>query len=101
MLERVGLSEEQAHQKVLKLSGGQQQRVAIARALVAESSLIIADEPTGDLDEDTSQEILKLMKDIVEKEKKTLIMVTHSKELAAQTDEIYLLKNKTLAKISK
>ncbi len=99
MLNRVGLSEDQANKKVLHLSGGQQQRVAIARALVSESDLIIADEPTGNLDEETSQEIIELMRDIVQKEQKTLIMVTHNKELASQTDIVYEVKKKQLNQV--
>ncbi len=99
MLARVGLDEEQANKKVLHLSGGQQQRVAIARALVSDANLIIADEPTGNLDEETSQEIMMLMKDIVKQEQKTLIMVTHNKELAEQTDEVYEVKKRQLNRI--
>ena len=99
MLARVGLNEEQANKKVLQLSGGQQQRVAIARALVSNSDLIIADEPTGNLDEETSQEIIELMRDIVNKEQKTIIMVTHNKELAQQTDVLYEVKKRELQQI--
>ena len=99
MLNRVGLNEDQANKKVLHLSGGQQQRVAIARALVSESDLIIADEPTGNLDEETSKEIIELMRDIVQTEQKTLIMVTHSKELANQTDIVYEVKKHQLKQI--
>lgn len=98
VLKRVGLTEAQANQKVLTLSGGQQQRVAIARALCCESDLIIADEPTGNLDEKTSNDIIKLFKDIVAKEGKTVIMVTHNKEIALESDEIYTVKNKKLIK---
>lgn len=101
ILKRVGLTEEQAKQKVLTLSGGQQQRVAIARALCCESDLIIADEPTGNLDEETSNEIIELFKDIVYKEGKTVIMVTHNKDIAKQSDEIYTVKNKKLIKVKK
>lgn len=99
MLKRVKLTEEQGKQKVLTLSGGQQQRVAIARALCCESDVIIADEPTGNLDEDTTKEIIDLFKDIVYKEGKTVIMVTHDKEVARVADEIYELKRKKLTKI--
>lgn len=96
MLKRVGLSEEQGKQKILTLSGGQQQRVAIARALCCESDLIIADEPTGNLDEATTLEIMSLFKDIVNKEGKTVIMVTHDKEISKMTDVRYEMKNKKL-----
>ncbi|AQM58639.1 ABC transporter ATP-binding protein [Clostridium baratii] len=98
MLKKVGLTEEQCNQKVLTLSGGQQQRVAIARALVSETDVIIADEPTGNLDEKTSNEIIKIFKDIVEKENKCLIMVTHNIDISKNSDITYKLKNKTLLK---
>ncbi len=100
-LKRVGLTEAQANQKVLTLSGGQQQRVAIARALCCETDLIVADEPTGNLDEDTSNEIIKLFRDIVENEGKTLIMVTHNKDIAKVSDEIYGMKSKRLIRVKK
>ena len=98
MLKKVGLTEVQCNQKVLTLSGGQQQRVAIARALVSETDVIIADEPTGNLDEKTSNEIIKIFKDIVEKENKCLIMVTHNIDITKNSDITYKLKNKTLLK---
>lgn len=101
MLKRVKLTEEQAKQKVLTLSGGQQQRVAIARALCCESDVIIADEPTGNLDEDTTQEIIELFKDIVYKEGKTVIMVTHDNDIAKVADEMYRVKRKKITKIEK
>lgn len=96
MLLKVGLTKEQANQKVLTLSGGQQQRVAIARALVSETDIIIADEPTGNLDENTSNEIIKLFKEIVENENKCLIMVTHNNDIARNSDLTYNLKNMKL-----
>ncbi|MGG7076702.1 ABC transporter ATP-binding protein [Clostridium sardiniense] len=99
MLKKVGLTEEQANQKVLTLSGGQQQRVAIARALVSETGVIIADEPTGNLDEKTSNDIIKLFRDIVEEENKCLIMVTHNNDIAKNSDETYKLSDKKLIKI--
>lgn len=99
ILKKVGFTEEQTKQKVLTLSGGQQQRVAIARALCCENDLIIADEPTGNLDEKTSNEIIKLFKDIVVNDGKTVIMVTHNKEIALESDEIYVVKNKKLVKM--
>lgn len=101
MLKRVKLTEEQAKQKVLTLSGGQQQRVAIARALCCESDVIIADEPTGNLDEDTTNEIIELFKDIVYKEGKTVIMVTHDKDIAKVADEMYQVRRKKITKIEK
>ncbi len=99
MIKRVGLTEEQANQKVLTLSGGQQQRIAIARALCCDNDIIIADEPTGNLDDETTVEIIKLFKDIVYKDGKTVIMVTHDKDVAKETDEIYAVKNKGIIKI--
>lgn len=99
MLKRVGLTEEQANQKVLTLSGGQQQRVAIARALVSKTHIIIADEPTGNLDEDTSKDIISIFKQLVEEENKCVIMVTHNNEISKEADKIYVLKNKTLNEI--
>jgi putative ABC transport system ATP-binding protein len=100
MLYRVGLKKDQIYQKVLTLSGGQQQRVAIARALCCESDLIIADEPTGNLDEETSKEIINIFKEIVKEDKKTIIMVTHNKEIAMVSDKIYLMKNKKLNELN-
>lgn len=100
MLKRVKLTEEQGKQKILTLSGGQQQRVAIARALCCESDVIIADEPTGNLDEDTTKEIVELFKDIVYKEGKTVIMVTHDKDIAKIADEVYEVKKKRITKVS-
>lgn len=99
MLKRVKLTEEQGKQKILTLSGGQQQRVAIARALCCGSDLIIADEPTGNLDEDTTKEIIELFKDIVYKEGKTVIMVTHDKEVANVADIMYEVKRRQINRI--
>ena len=81
LLKSVGINEEKAHRRVLKLSGGEQQRVAIARAIVNKPSIIIADEPTGNLDFKNSKDILNLFLDINEKYKTTIIMATHNQEL--------------------
>lgn len=91
LLESVGLSKEEADRRVLKLSGGQQQRVAIARALSYEPDIILADEPTGNLDGETQDEILKILKDLANKGK-CVIMVTHSPAVAEQSDFVYTLK---------
>lgn len=99
MLNRVGLNEEKGNQKVLTLSGGEQQRVAIARALCCENNLIIADEPTGNLDETTSNEIISLFKDIVYKEGKTVIMVTHDNDIAKVGDETYQVSKQKINRI--
>jgi len=86
MLKKVGINEKQAHQKVLTLSGGQQQRVSIARALCCQSDLIVADEPTGNLDEDTAGEIIELFLDLAHKEGKCVIVVTHDNNLSKVSD---------------
>ena len=78
ILERLGLTKEEAKRNVLKLSGGQQQRVAIARALASDASVILADEPTGNLDEDTAVEITNILKECAHQMNKCVIIVTHS-----------------------
>lgn len=92
VLERLGLTREETKRNVLKLSGGQQQRVAIARALASDASVILADEPTGNLDEDTAVEITNILKECAHKMNKCMIIVTHSNELAKQVDVILQLR---------
>ena len=92
VLEKLGLSKEEAHRNVLKLSGGQQQRVAIARALASEAPVILADEPTGNLDEDTANEIFAILQESTHKLGKCVIVVTHSTELAKRADVVLQLK---------
>ena len=75
-----------------ELSGGQQQRVAIARALASEAPVILADEPTGNLDEDTAQDITEILKESAHKMNKCVVVVTHSNELAKQADVVFRLK---------
>lgn len=92
LLERVGLKERASH-KPSQLSGGEKQRVAIARALINSPKILLADEPTGNLDEETSEMIFKILKDINRNEKQTIIVVTHSKDLADISDkQLYLKK---------
>jgi len=84
LLERFGMKEK-AYSYPNKISGGQQQRVAIARALIMEPSLILADEPTGNLDTKTGDEIMKLLKELNTKDKITVVIVTHEPDVAAKT----------------
>lgn len=92
LLENMGLTKEETNRNVLKLSGGQQQRVAIARAIATEGNLILADEPTGNLDHDTAIEIIKLFKTLAHENNKCVIVVTHSNDVADQSDVILNLK---------
>ena len=92
ILERLGLTAEEAKRNVLKLSGGQQQRVAIARALASDAQVILADEPTGNLDEDTAAEITAILKDSAHKSGKCVVIVTHSNELAKEADVVFRLR---------
>lgn len=91
-LKQVELSEEEDGRLIGKLSGGQQQRVAIARAIASNSPIIVADEPTGNLDEETEEKIIDLFKDLAHKEKKIVIIVTHSKQVASHADKVLRLR---------
>ncbi|WP_291258717.1 ABC transporter ATP-binding protein [Fusobacterium sp.] len=92
LLKKVGMEERKSH-KPSQLSGGEKQRVAIARALINSPKILLADEPTGNLDEETSEMIFKILKDINKNEKQTIIVVTHSKDLADISDkQVYLKK---------
>ena len=91
LLEKVGLSREESKRNVLKLSGGQQQRVAIARALASENPIILADEPTGNLDEDTAREIIDIFKEAAREFQKCVIIVSHSNEVAKAADTVFRL----------
>lgn len=86
MLEKVGITQSQAKQMVLTLSGGQQQRISIARALCCQSDLIVADEPTGNLDEETASDIVRLFQDLAHNEDKCIIVVTHNIHIAEISD---------------
>lgn len=90
LLRKVGLSDEEANRRILKLSGGQQQRVAIARAISYEPDIILADEPTGNLDGETQGEIIDIFK-MLAKEGKCVIIVTHSPVVARASDEVFAL----------
>jgi len=90
VIDRVGLSDRQDHRPA-QLSGGQQQRVAIARALVSRPTIMFADEPTGNLDSQTGEEILTLMRDSVDAYGQTTLMVTHDSRAAAMADRILFL----------
>ena len=92
ILERLGLTREEMKRNVLKLSGGQQQRVAIARALASDASVILADEPTGNLDEDTASSIVSILKECAHEMNKCVIVVTHSNDIAKQADVIMGLR---------
>ena len=92
----LGLDESQIKRNVLQLSGGQQQRVAIARSLVSEAPVILADEPTGNLDPKTAGDIIELLKSLAHKTGKCVIVVTHSKEVAQASDITLELKDKKL-----
>lgn len=99
-LAKVGLTGEMIYKPVNKLSGGQQQRVAIARALVLDHDVIIADEPTGNLDEETTFQIVELFKKIAHEDNKIVIMVTHESEVADASDIIYTLKHRMFKQLS-
>jgi len=91
LLKKVGISPEKANRKILKLSGGEQQRIGIARALAHDPALIVADEPTGNLDKGTEAKVLKIFKSLAHNEGKCVIIVTHSKKVTTIADEIWAL----------
>lgn len=91
---------EKFHSRLPKnLSGGEQQRVAIARALAAGAKVILADEPTGNLDEDNSRRVVELLARLAREEGRTVIMVTHDGELAQKADVMFSLRGGRLLKI--
>ncbi|HVU10298.1 MAG TPA: ABC transporter ATP-binding protein [Phototrophicaceae bacterium] len=95
-LEKVGLSERGSHRPA-ELSGGQQQRAALARALIAKPAVILADEPTGNLDSRASDEVVQMLRQTVDQWKQTMILVTHDPRVAAHADRIIFLKDGKIA----
>ena len=93
LLQKVGIDRETADRKVLKLSGGEQQRVGIARALSHNPDILIADEPTGNLDTATENEILKIFTALAHEDGKCVIIVTHSNKVTSIADIVYMIKD--------
>lgn len=92
LLKKVGLTEDEANRRILTLSGGQQQRVAIARTLSYNPTIILADEPTGNLDRETQDEVMAIFKDLAHNDGKCIIVVTHSPDVAKVADEVMEIK---------
>lgn len=101
LLKRLGLSDKELKRTILKLSGGQQQRVAIARSLATDVPIILADEPTGNLDEITAAEITQILQETAHKLNKCVIIVTHSKDVAQKADAVLELKQGILRQVKK
>ena len=97
LLDFIGITKSKADRLVTQLSGGEQQRVAIARALSTNVDLILADEPTGNLDEAIEKEIINIFKSLARRHNKCVIVVTHSSEIAKHADEILYLKQGSLS----
>lgn len=95
ILEKMGIRRDTADQNVKELSGGQKQRVAIARAVACQARIILADEPTGNLDEDTAGEIIELFQKLAHEEGICVIVVTHMRMLAEKADDVIRLENKS------
>lgn len=95
LLEQVGLDLQKANRRILKLSGGEQQRVAIARAISYNPEVVLADEPTGNLDHKTEKQIIDVLLNLAHEKNKCVIVVTHSKDVAENADIVYdLVKDK-------
>lgn len=97
LLAQMGIDESTAKRKVLKLSGGQQQRIAIARALAHHPNIILADEPTGNLDGATESDVMAILTKLAHEENKCVIIITHSDKVAKCADVIYTMKGGVLA----
>ena len=93
LLEQVGLDLQKANRRILKLSGGEQQRVAIARAISYNPEVVLADEPTGNLDHKTEKQIIDVLLNLAHQKNKCVIVVTHSKDVAENADIVYDLEN--------
>ncbi|MFQ9922722.1 MAG: ABC transporter ATP-binding protein [Beduini sp.] len=100
VLGSLGLNESLSTRDIRKLSGGQQQRVAIARAIARDVDLILADEPTGNLDSKTAKEIIRLFIDLAHKQNKCIILVTHSQEIAKKCDVVIQIKEGKLIPVN-
>ncbi|MCL5113403.1 MAG: ABC transporter ATP-binding protein [Patescibacteria group bacterium] len=98
LLREVGIDESQMKRKPSKLSGGQQQRVAVARALANKPRLILADEPTGNLDSATGDKVFELLKSLSYKEKTTIIVVTHDNSISEKSDRVIKIKDGKIIK---
>ena len=99
LLDRVGFTEDMKHRKPARLSGGEQQRVAIARALANRPSVILADEPTGNLDTQTGKMIFDFLHELTRIDKTTIIVVTHDLSIAGKTDKTFKLQDGVLTKV--
>lgn len=97
-LELVGLGDQKMKQYPSQMSGGEQQRVSIARALVKNADIILCDEPTGALDDETGRKILQLLQDIVRKQGQTMLIVTHTTQIADMANRVITLKNGKIIK---
>ena len=93
LLDKVGIDRETADRKILRLSGGEQQRVGIARALSHNPDVIIADEPTGNLDSETEEAVLSILTRLAHEDNKCVIIVTHSENVTAIADEIIRIES--------
>ncbi len=98
LLQRLGIYHV-LEQKVTELSGGQQQRISIARVLTKKPRLIFADEPTGNLDSETADEVMQIFYDYIQEQESAMVLVTHDEEMAFHCDFVYRLENRQLVKV--